>query len=119
MLTAEQKRQALLAPCIALRFLLQPETREASRRQMRGISDSAVFYRLHSLVWTLREADVVAILTQDGQTVLAEFTRVFDSLPWQAIPGHAHISGLPDDDLTRLAPAGAQLFDLLQMESHD
>ena len=119
MLTVEQKKQALLAPCIPLRFLLKPETRETSRRQMRGISESAVFYRLHSLFWTLREADAVALLNQDAKTVLVAFTRVFDSLPWRAISQHPHISELPDDNLTLLVPTGAELFQLLQTESHD
>jgi hypothetical protein len=119
MLTAEQKKQALLAPCTPLRFLIQPETRDASRRQMRGFSDSAVFYRLHSLFWTLREADAVALLSQKSQTVLVAFTRAFDELPWRVIPDHSHIRELPDDDLTPLIAAGAQLFELLQTEPHD
>src|ERR1700690_1890366 len=81
MLTAEQKKQTLLAPCIPLRFLLQPETREPLRHQMKEVSDSARFHRLHDLFWTMRDVEVVALLSEDEQRVLASFTRIFQSLP--------------------------------------
>jgi hypothetical protein len=114
MLTDDLKRTALLAPCLPLRFLVKPETRETSRHQMRGFSDSAVFYRLHDLFWTLREADALALLSDDERLVVNEFDRLFDSLPWRVIPSHPHISELPDDGLTPLIPTGEKLMQMLE-----
>ena len=104
MLTGDMKRQALSAPSIALRFLIEPESRVGSRLQMRGLSDSAVFYRLHDLFWTLHEADALALLSDDERRVVSEFGLIFDSLPWRVIPAHPHISELPEDDLAPLIP---------------
>jgi hypothetical protein len=117
--TLEQKKQMVLAPCLPLRFLVQAGSREVSRRQMPGMSDSAVFHRLHSLLWTLREPEAIELLSENEQEILARFTRVFESLPWRVIPAYPHISELPDNDLTPLIPTGAQLFDLLQQKVRD
>lgn len=81
---------------------------------MRGFSDSAVFYRLHDLFWTLREADALALLSDDERLVVNEFDRLFDSLPWRVIPSHPHISELPDDGLTPLIPTGEKLMQMLE-----
>jgi len=114
MLTDDMKQQSLLAPCLPLRFLTKPETRATSRHQMQGFSDSAMFYRLHDLFWTLREVDALALLSDDERLVVREFDRLFDSMPWRVIPSHPHVSELPDDDLTPLIPAGEKLMQMLE-----
>lgn len=118
MLTDDMKQQSLLAPCLPLRFLIKPETRVASRHQMQGFSDSAVFYRLHDLFWTLRAADALALLTDNERLVVREFDRLFDSMPWRVIPSHPHVSELPDDNLTPLIPAGEKLLRMLERAAH-
>jgi hypothetical protein len=114
MLTDDMKRQSLLAPCLPLRFLIQSETRAKSRHQMQGFSDSAMFYRLHDLFWTLGEADALALLSNDERLVVREFDLLFDSMPWRIIPSHPHVSELPDDDLTPLIPAAERLVRMLK-----
>jgi hypothetical protein len=118
MLTDGMKQQALLAPRLPLRFLTKPETRATSRHQMQGFSDSAIFYRLHDLFWTLREADALALLNDEEQLVVRDFDRLFDSMPWRVILSHPHVSELPDDDLKPLIPAGKKLMRMLEQAAH-
>jgi hypothetical protein len=54
------------------------------------------------------------LLSDEERAALAEFTRVFESLPWRVIEAHPHISELPGDDLSPLLPAGKRLLSLLE-----
>ena len=114
MFTDDMKQQSLLAPCLPLRFLIKPETRATSCHRMDGFSDSAIFYRLHDLFWTLREENVLALLSDDERLVLREFDLLFESMAWHVIPSHPHVCELPDDDLTPLIPVGEQLMQTLE-----
>jgi hypothetical protein len=113
MLTAERQKQAFLAPCLPLRFLLEPDTRDVNRSQMTGLRDSAVFFRLWDLFDTLREPEVLAALTADERAVVAKFHTLMESLSWRVIPAYPHIQELPDDDLSPLVGAGRELYTLL------
>jgi hypothetical protein len=62
----------------------------------------------------LREADALALLSDDERLVVHEFDRLFDSMPWRVIASHPHVSELPDDDLTPLIPAGEKLMRMLE-----
>lgn len=114
MLTPEQQKIALKTPCLTLSFLVQPERRAKKLTGMESCSESACFHRLHDLWWTLGDAETVALLTDDERAALAEFNRVFKSLPWRVIEAHPHISELPDDDLSPLIPAGEELLRMLE-----
>jgi hypothetical protein len=114
MLTADQKQTALVAPCMPLGFLLRAENRTMPREQMAGFSDSAIFHRWMDLLWTLREPEVVALLNPEEKRYLAEFHAVFESLPWQPLPGHPHISEVADEELARLLPSAARLLESLE-----
>jgi hypothetical protein len=119
MLTPEEQKMALLAPCLPLAFLVRPERRAQKPTGMEGFSESACFHRLHDLFWTLREAPVFALLSDEERTVLAEFTRVFEMLPWRVVPDHSHISELPGDDLSPLLPSGERLLQMLEARTED
>jgi hypothetical protein len=114
MLTTEQQKIALSAPLLPLRFLLLPEHRANKPSGMESFSESACFHRLYDLLWTLREKDVVAILSDEERAALADFTRVFESLPWRVIEASPHISELPDDDLSPLLPTGDKLLRMIE-----
>jgi hypothetical protein len=114
MLTPDQQKTALLAPCLPLSFLVRPERRAKKPTGMESFSESACFHRLHNLFWTLNDAEAVALLSDDEQAALAEFSRVFESLPWLIIEAHPHISELPSDDLSPLVPAGERLLRMLE-----
>jgi len=114
MLTSNQQKTALIAPLLPLRFLVRPERRAKKPTGMESLSESACFHRLHDLLWTLRDADAVALLSEDERAALVEFTRVFQSLPWRVIEAHPHISELPGDDLSPLLPAGERLLGMLE-----
>jgi hypothetical protein len=114
MLTPDQQKPALLAPLSPLRFLVRPERRSKKPTGMESFSESACFHRLHDLLWTLRDAEVVALLSEEERVASTEFARVFESLPWCVIQAHPHISELPDDDLSPLLPAGERLLGLLE-----
>ena len=114
MLTPDQQKVVLLPPLLPLRFLVRPEHRAKKPTGMESYSESACFHRLHDLLWTLREPDAVALLSDDERVILAEFTRVFESLPWRLIEAHPHISELPGDDLSPLLPTGARLLQMLE-----
>jgi hypothetical protein len=114
MLTHNQRETALVAPCLPLKFLVRPERRAKKPSGMESFSESACFFRLHDLLWTLRDAEAVALLSDDERAALEEFNRAFQSLPWRVIEAHPHISELPDDDLSPLLPTGARLLGLLE-----
>lgn len=119
MLTSEEQKMTLLAPCLPLAFLVRPERRAQKPTGMESFSESACFHRLHDLVWTFRDAPAVALLDDEEQLVLAEFTRVFESLPWRVITDHPHISELPGDDLSPLLPSGERLLQILEARTTD
>jgi hypothetical protein len=110
----DMKQHLLLAPRLTLGFLTKLETRAASRHQMQGLSDSAMFYRLHDLFWTLLEVDALALLSDGERRIVCKFDQLFDSMHWRVIPTYPHISELPDDDLTHLIPAGEKLMRMLE-----
>lgn len=118
MLTEEQK-MTLLAPCLPLDFLVRPERHARKPTGMESFSESACFHRLHDLFWTFRDAPAVALLSDEERSMLAEFTRAFDSLPWRVIPEHPHISELPGDDLSPLLPSGQRLLRMLEGRTAD
>jgi hypothetical protein len=109
-LNPEQKRACLVGPCVVLRFLVRPECRTAPRQQMEGISDSGIFHRWMDLLWTFREPEVVALLTDGEKICLKEFNAIFDCLPWQPIRIYPHISEVPGDDLSKLFPSATELL---------
>ena len=119
MLTAEEQKMTLLAPCLPLAFLVRADRRAQKPTGMESFSDSACFHRWHALFWTFRDASAVALLSDPERAVLAEFTRVFESLPWRVIVDHPHISELPDDDLSTLLPSGERLLQLLEARTGD
>jgi hypothetical protein len=114
MLTPDQQKSALLAPCLPLSFLVRPAGRDKSLNGMEGFSDSACFHRLHDLFWTLRDAEAAALLNAEERAAAAEFNRIFQSLRWRVIEAHPHISELPDDNLSPLVPAGDKLLRMLE-----
>jgi len=113
-LTTDQKHAALAGPCIALRFLVRPETRTAARAHIIGFSDSAIFHRWMDLFWTFREPEVVALLTSEEKEYLREFNVAFESLPWRAIESHPHISEVADVELSKLMPSATRLLESLE-----
>ena len=114
MLTAHQQSIALKAPCFALSFLVEPDSREAARKQMSGFSDPAIFHRWMSLSWTFDDADAVALLTPGEQQLLGEFNAIYHSIPWEPIASHPFISDAADDELERLIPVASQLLQSLR-----
>ena len=56
------------------------------------------FHRRMDLLFTLREPEAVAMLTPEEKECLKDFNAVFESLPWQPIESHPHISEVPDGD---------------------
>ena len=116
-LSPDQQLAALRAPQAPLGFLIDPVRRTQRPGGFEEFSDSAVFHRLHDLLWTLGEPPVWALLEDAEKAALAEFDEAFNSLPWRVIESHPHISELADDDLTPLIPAGARLYHLL--EAHE
>jgi hypothetical protein len=114
MLTPDRQRTALMAPCVPLRFLVHPESRAKKLSGLEDFSESACFHRLHSLLWTLGEAEVIALLGDEERATISEFNQVFDSLPWRVIVSHPFISELPDDDLLPLVAPGEKLLRMLE-----
>lgn len=117
-LNPQQHHAAIVAPLFVLRFLIDPSTRQSCRNANAEwtslLSDSGIFYRLHDLFWTLRELQVVDLLSEHEKTALSDFNRAFDALPWRQVEGYPHIRELPNDDLSSLVPAGRRLFQLLE-----
>ena len=113
MLTFEQQRSCLVGAGVPLRFLVQPERRARKVPGMESFSDSACFHRLRDLVWPIASPEMAACLSTEQSAALAEFERIYHSLPWQVIAAHPHISELPGDDLSLLVPAGERLLRLI------
>ncbi len=97
-----------------MHFLVHPESRAVTRQQMEGFSDSAVFHRWMDLVWTLKEPEVIALLTPVEKEYLAEFNAVSESLCWLPIKSHPHISEVADEDLSKLVPSATRLLESLE-----
>ena len=97
-----------------LAYLVEPERRANRPEGLKAFSESAVFHRLRDLLWCIAEPDMAPFLTAEQSAALAEFERVYRSLPWRVIQEHPHISELPDDDLSPLVPAGTRLLDLIR-----
>jgi len=57
------------------------------------------------------------LLSDEERAALAEFNRVFKSLPWRVIEAHPHISELADDDLSPLMETGQRLLGMLEAHS--
>jgi hypothetical protein len=81
---------------------------------MKGFSDSAIFHRLHDLLWTFNEPEAVALLNPEEKACLMEFNEAFASLAWRPIVTHPHISEVPDNDLSPLIPSSTCLLKLLE-----
>src|SRR5260221_8589784 len=113
-LSSEQKCGTFAGACFPLEFLVCPDTRTTSRQQMEGFSDSAIFHRFMNLTWTLREPEAIALLSPEEKGLLAEFNAVFDSLPWQPVEGHPHISEVVDQELSKLLPSATLLLKSLE-----
>ncbi len=82
--------------------------------EMVGFSDSAIFHRWMDLLWTLREPEVVALLSPEEKRYLAEFNAAFESLSWRPIESHPHISEVADEDLSKLFPSATRLLESLE-----
>jgi hypothetical protein len=103
---------------MSLAYLVQPERRARKPTGMEAFSESACFYRLKDLFWCIAEPEMTPFLTAEQNAALAEFERVYQSLPWRVIDGHPHISELPDDDLSPLVPAAERLYELIRPHTH-
>ena len=110
MLTDQQMEQSLLAPGLPLSFLLELHDRDTNRKQMPGMKDSAVFFRLWDLTDALREPDVIAILSDEQREASRAFHEKMNELPWKVIPSYPHIQELADDDLAPLMEPGRRLY---------
>ena len=113
-LSSTQKHITLHSPIVPLHFLVHLDTRIGARQHMAGFSDSAIFHRWMSLCWTFTEAEAVALLTPEEQTHLRDFNAVFESLPWNPIESHPHISELANNDLSALLPPAKRLLESLE-----
>lgn len=113
-LTSDQQEMALNGPCFPLRFLVRPETRKVPREDMVGFSDAAIFHRWMDLFWTLREPEVVALLSVEEKAYLAEFNAVFEHLEWRVMKRHPHISEVNDAELAKLLPSATNLLQALE-----
>lgn len=113
-LTPTQLVTALRGSCFALRFLVDEKCREATRQQMAGFSDAALFHRRMDLTWTLDEPEVLAAVARDERTMAIAFKAAFDALPWSPIDTHPFISDLTGkaEELAKLRPAAQKLLEL-------
>jgi hypothetical protein len=84
---------------------------------MEQFSESACFHRLHDLFWCIREPQMAPFLTPAQERALAEFDRLYRSLPWRVIAAHSHISEVLDDDLSPLVAPGLRLLELIEIPS--
>ncbi|MGC4071725.1 MAG: hypothetical protein QM760_04280 [Nibricoccus sp.] len=99
---------------LALDFLLKADRREQHRKRMPDFSDSAIFHRLWDLFGVIRVPQSQAQLSEEEQHALRDFCSAFESLPWQPLVSHPHVSELEPDDLSQLIPAASQLSSLLK-----
>jgi hypothetical protein len=103
---------------MSLAYLVKPERRANKPDGMETFSQSAVFHRMKDLFWCIAEPEMAPFLTVEQIHALAEFERVYRSLPWRVIDGHPHISELPDDDLSPLVPAAERLYELIRTHTY-
>jgi hypothetical protein len=117
-LNADEQKQCLRASCMPLAFLVVPERRAQKPSGMEAYSESACFHRLRDCFWCVGEPMMAPFLSAEQSAALAEFERVYQSLPWRVIEAHPHISELPGDDLSPLMPAGERLLRLIEPQTH-
>ena len=78
-----QQESALLAPCVALEFMLAPDSRELESRKMpQRFKDSATFYSFWNVFDTLRDPRVRGIMTEEEKTAADDFRHTMSRLPW-------------------------------------
>src|SRR5262245_30927464 len=109
---AERERRTLMGPAFAVAFLVGPKPRQ-KQTGMEDFSDSAIFHRLHSTLWTFTDPSAVNLLGANDRQTLHDFERIFAALPWQPMESHPHISQLANDDLTPLVEPGRKLLAVL------
>jgi hypothetical protein len=111
-ITSDKVDSATIGACLALRFLFHPKQQQASRNQLPDLSDSAIFHRLWDL-FGLLDPETRSRLNAAETEALATFLQRYNSLPWEPLAGHPHISQLRDDNLSSLTSAGKSLHDQL------
>lgn len=111
------EKTAVVTACEVLRFLVRPGTRDVQRRQMRGFSDPAIFYRWMELMWCFREPEALAFLTTEQAKDVKEFNAIFASVPWQPIVDHSHMSDVAESELAALLPSAERLLRSLESAS--
>lgn len=113
MLTTDQQQQLLRVSCLSLTYLVDLKRRARKPSGMESFSESACFHRLRDLSWCIAQPEMAPFLTAGQSAALAEFERIYHSLPWRVIETHPHISELPDDDLSPLIATGQRLLKLI------
>ena len=111
-ISSEQVDSSALGACLALRFLFHPKQQRVSRNQMPDLQDSAIFHRLWGL-FGLVDPMIRSRLNATEAEALDSFQKKFDSLLWEPLSDHPHISQLRDDDLSPLTALGKSLYDQL------
>jgi hypothetical protein len=101
-------------PILPLKFLLSEKRRAQQRKRMPGFRDSAMFHRLWDLFGIISKTENRKFLTPEEERALAEFLSVYDSLPWQPLQSHPHISELQSDDLSPLLPSARRLLSVIE-----
>lgn len=104
----------LRTACVPLRYLIDPERRLRKPQGLESFSESACFHRLYDLCWSFRDLQGLKLLNKREREAAAEFTRLFESLPWQPLADAPHISELPGNDLSPLVPAAERLLPMLK-----
>jgi hypothetical protein len=110
--------EALSISRLPLSFILDPKKRSA-RTQMIGSSDAAFVHRMFDLFFTMRQDWVLERLSLPERHAFQEFDAVWSSLPWTSIPGHPHVSEVPDSKLQVLVPVAKHLDRLLALRTED
>lgn len=102
------------AACIVLRFLTCSDRRSLTPMGLEALSESACLHRLYDLLWFFRDSEGLQMLNKRERIVAAEFTQLFESLPWRPIEATPHISELPGNDFSRLIPVASRLLPMLE-----
>lgn len=112
--TLEQEKMTLGAACIVLRFLTCPDRQSLRPPGLKALSESACLHRLYDLTWLFRDSEVLQMLNKQERIVAAEFTQLFESLPWRPIEATPHISELSGHDFSVLIPVARRLLPMLE-----
>ena len=113
-LQKDEIRTLVSAPLTALRLLFDKQAQKSKRETMPGISDSAIFYRLWSLVNTFTEDRTLSLFSEDELKIIQSFKNKFESLNWVTLKEYDYIKELEKGDISCLKEEGFSLYNLLQ-----